>query len=80
MPCDLLWALRCPNFKYFLRVRGNEEYCCEKITSKWFWSKLLKPDPKEKNSFDNSRKFGYKRHGTMFRAYDGIKIKKRITK
>ncbi len=29
MPCDLLWALRCPNSKYVSTLRGNEEYCCE---------------------------------------------------
>jgi hypothetical protein len=48
MLCDLLWALRCPNSKYVLRLKGNEEYRYEEIVSKEFWLELLISDPHEK--------------------------------
>jgi hypothetical protein len=34
MPCDLLQAPKRLNSKYVTRLRGNEEYCFEKIVSK----------------------------------------------
>ncbi len=48
MPCDLLWAFRCPSSKYVSTLRGNEEYYCEEIVLKEFWSELLISNPHEK--------------------------------
>jgi len=48
MLCDLLWAFRCPNSKYVLRLKGNEKYHYEEIVSKEFWLELLILDPHEK--------------------------------
>jgi branched-subunit amino acid transport protein AzlD len=48
MPFDLMWVLKCLNFKYVLRLKGNEKYCYEEIMLEEFWLELLISDPHEK--------------------------------
>ncbi len=66
MPCDLLWAFRCPNYEYVLRLKGNEEYYREEMVLEEFWSRLLIPYPHEKNYIKKNRINGCKEETTKY--------------